>query len=176
MKHAATVTIVTPKRSAASLLDGDDASPPPASLPATVDIETLADLLNISSRMVSDYARRGVITRQTHGQYVLRESVKSFVAHVHKKADHDMLTAERIRQTKAQADLLDLKNAKAKSELLDAAEVEREWASVLRDLRAALLAVPSRVGSRLPSLTAHDIGEIAREIKDALSELAHGND
>lgn len=175
MKNATTVTIVTPKRSAASLL-GDDDAPPPASLPATVDIETLADLLNISSRMVSDYARRGVIIRQTHGQYVLRESVKSFVAHVHKKADSDTLTQERIRQTKAQADLLDLKNAKAKAELLDASDVEKEWASVLRDLRAALLAVPSRVGSRLPSLTAHDIGEIAREIKDALAELAHGND
>src|SRR5262249_10134752 len=34
-----------------------------------------------------------------------------------------------------------------------------------------LLAVPSRAGQRLPHLGAHDVGEIDREIRDALSEL-----
>jgi len=42
-------------------------------------------------------------------------------------------------------------------------------------VRAALLAVPSRVGTRLPSLTAHDVAEIAVEIRAALSTLADGD-
>jgi phage terminase Nu1 subunit (DNA packaging protein) len=36
-----------------------------------------------------------------------------------------------------------------------------------------MLAVPSRAAQRLPHMTAHDVGEIDREIRDALSELSN---
>lgn len=40
------------------------------------------------------------------------------------------------------------------------AAVEREWSDVLRQVRAGMLAVPSRVAARLPHLTPQDIREI----------------
>jgi phage terminase Nu1 subunit (DNA packaging protein) len=50
--------------------------------------------------------------------------------------------------------------------LLDAAEVEREWSGVLRTIRAGMLAVPSRIGARLPHLDATDLDAIDREVRD----------
>jgi hypothetical protein len=42
---------------------------------------------------------------------------------------------------------------------------------VLSALKARMLAVAARCGSRLPHLSAHDVAEIDREVRDALSEL-----
>jgi phage terminase Nu1 subunit (DNA packaging protein) len=59
--------------------------------------------------------------------------------------------------------------------MVRAADVEREWANVLRDVRSTMLSVPSRVGSKLAHLSAHDVAEIDSEIKAALEGLANGN-
>jgi phage terminase Nu1 subunit (DNA packaging protein) len=50
--------------------------------------------------------------------------------------------------------------AEKRGKLLDAAEVERTWGGVLRTVRAGMLAVPSRIGARLPYLTATAVDEI----------------
>ena len=68
-------------------------------------------------------------------------------------------TAERARLAKAQADLAEIKNAQLRGTLLDAIALEAEWSSVLRAVRAGMLAVPSRAGARLP----HDVAEIDAE-------------
>jgi phage terminase Nu1 subunit (DNA packaging protein) len=80
-------------------------------------------------------------------------------------------TAERARLAAAQADLAELKAAKQRGTLLDAAEVENEWSGVLRFVRAGMLAVPSRCAARLPHLTAHDVAEIDREVRAVLTEI-----
>lgn len=87
------------------------------------------------------------------------------------------VTKERGRLASAQADLAEIKAAKMRGALVDAAEVVAEWSGVLRTVRASMLAVPSRVLRRLPHLSAHDVAEIDPEVRDVLSELgseAHG--
>jgi phage terminase Nu1 subunit (DNA packaging protein) len=69
-------------------------------------------------------------------------------------------TAERGRLAAAQANLAEIRAAKLRGELVEAAEVEAEWSGVLRTIRASLLAVPSRVAARLPHLSNHDVAEI----------------
>jgi phage terminase Nu1 subunit (DNA packaging protein) len=54
--------------------------------------------------------------------------------------------------------------------------VAREWQSVLRDVRAAVLAVPSRYGATMPHLGPNDIAALDREIRGALEGLADGSD
>jgi phage terminase Nu1 subunit (DNA packaging protein) len=83
-------------------------------------------------------------------------------------------TKERARLARAQADLAELKAAKQRSLLLDAAAVETEWSGVLRTVRAGMLAVPSRVAQRLPHLTPHDVAEIDAEVRAALIEIGTG--
>jgi phage terminase Nu1 subunit (DNA packaging protein) len=84
------------------------------------------------------------------------------------------VTKERGRLAAAQADITETKAAKLRGSLVEAAEVEAEWSSVLRTVRAGMLAVPSRVSQRLPHLTAHDVAEIDAEVRAALSEIATG--
>ncbi len=87
----------------------------------------------------------------------------------------DELKDQKLRLAKEQADKLEISNAAARCELVKSQDVEREWQNVLRDVQSTVLAVPSRVGSKLAHLTAHDIGQIDREIKAALEGLADGN-
>lgn len=81
--------------------------------------------------------------------------------------------AERLRLIKEQADHAALKNAALRRELVPAAEVEREWAGVLRQVRAGILAVPSRLRQLLPGLTAAEVEAIDAELRRVLEEMAH---
>src|SRR4051812_30746668 len=80
-------------------------------------------------------------------------------------------TAERARLAAAQADLAELKAAKQRGTMLDAAQVEREWSGILQTVRAGMLAVPSRCAARLPHLTPHDLAEIDAEVRAVLTEI-----
>lgn len=155
-----------------ALLGGDA----PALLPETAATETLAQLLGVTTRTITELARKGVLTRVGKGAWPVRESVRSYCAHLREQAagrsDSTTLTAERIRVAKAQAEKLEFANAVARGEMVPAREVESEWAAVLRDVRAAMLALPSRVQQRLPHLTSHDVVEFDRQIRDALTEAA----
>lgn len=87
-----------------------------------------------------------------------------------RSADPDLL-AETKALKRAQREKLELQNAQARGELLSAKAVEAEWAAILRDVRAGMLAIPSRLQQQLPHLSAHDVSEIDREIRDALNQL-----
>jgi phage terminase Nu1 subunit (DNA packaging protein) len=80
-------------------------------------------------------------------------------------------TIERGRLAAAQANLAEIKAAKLRGSLVDAAEVEAAWGGVLRTVRASMLAVPSRCAARLPHLSKHDVAEIDAEIRAALVEI-----
>ncbi len=71
----------------------------------------------------------------------------------------------------AQAEFTQVKTAKLRRELVPAADVEAEWASALADLRAALLALPARIGSKL-ALPRETVAAIDDEIRVALASLA----
>ena len=73
-------------------------------------------------------------------------------------------TKERARLARAQADLAEQKLARQRGSLIECEAVEREWADILRQVRAGMLAVPSRVAQRLPHLTPHDVAEIDAEV------------
>jgi phage terminase Nu1 subunit (DNA packaging protein) len=66
-----------------------------------------------------------------------------------------------------QANLAEIKVAKLRGELVEAAAVEAEWANVLRTIRAGVLSAPSRVAAQLPHLTKHDVAEV----HEALTEI-----
>lgn len=158
---------------------GDPARQPPAIWPETVSTAALADLLGVSLRTVGELAQKGIVTKANRGNLSTLESVRGYVAHLREQAagrtGSTTLTAERIRVAKEQADKLAMANAVARGQMLPARQVQSEWASILRDVRAALLAVASRCGSTLPHLTAHDVDAIDSEIRSALEALSDGN-
>ncbi|MGY6662211.1 MAG: hypothetical protein ACXIVO_07800 [Glycocaulis sp.] len=157
---------------------------PPAAPDAIDSISEaeLADLFGITARQLRNLAYDGVIRKAGRGRFEFRASVRGYTESLRAKCargrskDDPEHKAERVRLARAQAEKVELQNAKARSELVSADEVTHAWAAILRDVRAGMLAVPSRIGTRLPALTGHDISEIEAEIRAALERLADGND
>lgn len=147
-----------------------------------VTAAVLARWLGVTPKTVRELAKRGVVVKAGRGLYVLEDSVRNVIADMRKTAsargDEKSLASirdEKIRLTRAQAQHAELRNAQLRGELVEAAAVEAEWSSVLRTVRATMLAIPSRAAHRLPHLTPHDLAEIDRQIRDALVEIADGN-
>lgn len=136
----------------------------------------LSDLFGISSRRVRDLLRDGVIEK-TGRQFDRRDCTRAYTAWLREKASRgvavmDELKAEKIRQARAAADKIELQNQASRGELLPAAEVVSGWAGILRDVRAAMLSIPSRCGAEIQHLSLDDIAVIAAEIKTALEVLS----
>lgn len=138
--------------------------------------DALGSLLGISGRSVRDLASRSIIGRVGAGRYPVRESVRSYCAHLREQAaarsGSSTLTDERIRVAREQADKLAMQNALVRGEMIAAREVESVWSATLRGVRAELQALPGRIQQRLGHLTAHDVSEIDHEIRATLTEIA----
>ena len=89
-----------------------------------------------------------------------------------RKPSATSLYGARTRKELALAELREMEVRQKRGALLDADTVVREWSDVLRQVRAGVLAVTSRVRAQLPHLTAHDAGVLDRELRQALTALA----
>lgn len=141
-----------------------------------VTVAELADFLGLSTRTVKDLAARGVLPRTGRGRYDLKASVRNYARSLRDSAalrgGDDATTAARRREVEARAEKVELQNAKTRRELVPAVEVERRWTAILTDVRARMLAIPSRVRARLGHLTAADEAVVAAEVRDALEGAA----
>lgn len=148
----------------------------------TVGGKDLCTLYGISPAALSDLKRRGIAVRLSHDAYDLTATTRAYVEHLRGLAagwgtgeQAASLTAERARLAREQADAQAMKNAKLRGDLVDAGEVERAWAEILRNLRARIMAVPSRLRSDLPDLTPEAVEAMDRALRGALTELGDGN-
>lgn len=160
------------------LLDMTPEIDPPADLVTSAD---LAAWTGLSSGYINQLAREGVLpriaTRGGHG-FPLKDSVRAYCDHMRsasaRRAADPELADEKKRLAREQADKIALQNARARGDLLDAQAVRAEWLSVAADLRARLLAAPTRVAAAVgldrPAASALD-----RELRRAMSDLAEGS-
>ena len=141
----------------------------------------LCDMWGITSGMMTQLVRRGIAVRIGHGAFDLAASTHNYMTHLRAVAagrggedDQLRLTKERARLASEQADAQALKNAALRGELVKAEDVERAWGDVLRQVRARILAVPSRLRQSLP-LAPTDAEMIDRELRDALQEIGNAD-
>ncbi|OCC06371.1 hypothetical protein BA190_03840 [Labrys sp. WJW] len=138
--------------------------------------EQFSGLVGCTIRQISKLIAEGVLTLDTQGRLELYGSVKSYcqrLVGIASQRQDATLQKAKIRQTEAAAEKIEIENKKKLGEYLDVAEVESEWSGILRDLRARMLAVPSRVAQRHGTLNNHTVDMIDREIRDALTELGN---
>lgn len=142
----------------------------------------LCALLDISSGMLTQLKSRGIAVHLKHDVYDLEATVRAYVGHLRGTASgrggEDQvaaLTTERARLAKEQADAQALKNAALRRELVSAADVERTWSDILRQVRSRILAVPSRLRQSV-ALPAETVAALDRELRDALTELGQVDD
>lgn len=140
----------------------------------------LADLFDLTPRMIRTLAADGVLQKVAPATYDLRDSVRRYAQRMREKAakgaasDDAEYKAARTRKELAIAEKAEVANAAARGELVRASDVEIAWSDILRDVRAAMLAVPTRVQAHIPTLTLADVDQLDREIRDVLSEVANG--
>lgn len=163
--------------------DPDNLLDPPhgkAPIPAEMKIGPLAQLLGCSEVT----ARRVAVKLPERGLFDVPATLRAYLDRLREQAGRagrpsvaggDEYKAERTRLAREQADATALKNAQLRGELVPVADTLREWQAILRDIRAAMLAVPSQFASTQPHLTVHDIAALTDEIKRALEGLADGN-
>lgn len=140
--------------------------------PESDDSGTAADLgewLGLSAPRIHALAREGRIPRRADGSFDLRPAVRAYVESLRLKAgssalaQNPELNAEKIRMARESADKVALQNARARGEMIAAADVARAWGEIVTDLRAALLALPSRVSYSVEALDAEIAADRARE-------------
>lgn len=143
----------------------------------------LCDLLGLTSGALTDLKKRGIAVHLGHDAYDLAATVRAYVQHLRGIASGRggeeqalNLTGERARLAREQADGIALKNAALRRELVPAADVTREWGDLLRQVRAGVLAVPSRLRATLPHMTGADIAALDAELRATLTGIANGND
>ncbi len=153
----------------------------------------LARQLKTSPAMITKYARMGMPVRDDG--LVDSKAAETWIAtNVHlrvgnedkganrarrliksaRKAGPADLTDGRARLVQLQADQAQFKLERERGLYVLAADVERTWSHDWRSVQQHMLAVPSKIQQRLTGLTRHDIEEIDRTIRDALTEAADG--
>lgn len=138
----------------------------------------LCNLLDMSPEMLSKLRKKGVAIHLAHDSWDMELTVRNYVNMLRGRSygnDGELTaTGEKARLLRAQADREEIRVAQLRSDLVPSSEVEREWRGILADLRAEFLALPSRIGTNLPELSASDVAKIDREIRDTLTSLAEG--
>lgn len=161
---------------------GDPINPNPSS--DQISETELADLLGLTANRIRTLSRDGVLKRVAPATYDRREAVRAYCHGLrealtkkgHASKGGDAMEAQKLRYQTALAEKAERANVAARGELISASTVAREWAGVLRGVRAGLLALPSRVGSRLGHLTPHDLSEIDLEVRATLNDLSESED
>lgn len=134
----------------------------------------LAKLFDANHRTINILAEKGILGRNAAGRFDTTDSIRRYIAFCRKGGNSELET-EKLRLTREQADKIRIQNQISQGELVPASDVERRWTAVLTLVRAAVLAVPSRVAGRAGHFTASDLEIIDREIRDALQELSDGD-
>lgn len=136
--------------------------------------DEMAEWLGISPRMLHNLAADANIPAPEARMYDAKATVQAYCSYLRRqRSAPGHVSDERARLLAAQADGHELKNAATRGELVDARQVEAEWSNTLRSLRAAMIAVPSRVRQRLPGLSPAEVATIDAEIRSALTEAAN---
>ena len=140
--------------------------------------ETAAKLLMMSERHLRRLVADGWVTKTADDKYTVVGCVQGYIRYLKDEArrgnqtDAKTYVSEvRARLAQEQADNMALKNAALRAEMVSVADVEMTWGTMVRDLRAGVLAIASRVASRLNHLSKDDVLVIDDEIRDALKIL-----
>ncbi|GGD11994.1 hypothetical protein [Aureimonas glaciei] len=137
-----------------------------------VSTDELGSWLGIDARRIGVLVRAGDIPQAARGRFHLRESVAAYCRRLRAGAGRGSTspewTAAKTRAAEAGAEKAELANAVARRDLLPAAEVAAQWSGIAHDVRAALLAVPSR----LAGLDPEAVRRVDSEIRAALEGLS----
>lgn len=129
-----------------------------------VNYEEAANFLNLSKSTFFRLIEAGIIPRSDDGNYVLGEVVEAYWRN---QFDSEGLRAAQTRLVTAQAELKEAELAEQRGELHRASVVQKIWSERNINIRAKLLAIPTKIS---PELVGKDLLTIQAKLKDAVNE------
>ncbi|GGC90457.1 hypothetical protein [Chelatococcus reniformis] len=141
----------------------------------------LAALFDCSERTIRDLAQRGVLAKVGRDRYDAPASVTAYIRHLREQpsargsGSGDLNPEqERARKDRALADKTELQNAVTRGELVSAEDAEAAWVEMISIARSRLLAMPTKLGPALATMTtATEVqSAIEAEVTAALEDLA----
>ena len=129
-----------------------------------VNYEEAANFLNLSKSTFFRLIEAGIIPRSDDGTYILGEVVEAYWRN---QFDSEGLKAAQTRLVTAQAELKEAELAEQRGELHRASIVQKIWSERNINIRAKLLAIPTKIS---PELVGKDLLTIQGKLKDAVNE------
>ena len=147
----------------------------------SVDVGTVAAMLNITVMRVQQLVKLGVVIRTERGKYDLAGSVQGYVKYkegIKEGRDPDASIAgevcgedyhlHRARLYKARADAAELEANRLSGRQHDADAVREAWVDMITNARAKLLGLPNKIAASVQGLS--DIAEIKSRVEEAIYE------
>lgn len=142
----------------------------------TITGERLCTLTGLSDRRHRQLAEQGYFPPPLKGQYQLTPTIQGMFRYYRElqARGNDEFAMERLRKTRAEANLAELRLSKERKQSLDAATVVKAWENIILTLRQKLLSLPSKIAPRLVYMEhQHDIEqELEKEVSDTLIDLS----
>ena len=142
----------------------------------TISNERLCTLTGLSDRRHRQLADDGYFPPPIKGQYQLTPTIQGMFRYYRELQNrgNDEFAMERLRKTRAEANLAELKLSRERKESLEAQSVFKAWENILLTLRQKLLALPTKISPRIVYLNEqHEIEkELEQEITEALVDLS----
>lgn len=150
----------------------------------TVSAKVLAECIGVGDRMVRYLADEGIVKRNSHGRYLLLESVKNYIltlkvskAGESIKSDFDKenldLNHEKAVNEHWKSMITEIKLQLIKGQVHKSEDVERVMTDMFLNFKNKMLALPHKLALKLEKRDRQEIQENLREeISNALTELA----
>jgi len=137
----------------------------------------LAKVFGCHERRIFELANKGIVVRaKAKGRFEFLPSIHAYIAHLEKIAagreGDNTLASVRTELEKEKTENFRLKNAALRSDLVSREEITEGWLRIVKAVRGAVLAIPTKARQKLPHLTAHDGEALAKICRDALTDVA----
>lgn len=149
-------------------------------MPKAISIRRFAKRVRVTEAAIRKGIRNGRMPKSIRGGKIVDVALAEREWRENRDPGHDFqspsglttgLTGVRQREITARATKLEQDVARRAGTLVPAAEVEVRWSARVVAARTKLLGLPSRAKQRMPHLTAADLTELDRLVREALEEL-----
>lgn len=147
-----------------------------------VNTDTMAKLLGFTRQRINQLAREGILEKKAAGRFLLMRNVQRYIEYLRtgakdRNADEEaqaLYWEEKALHEKAKREIAEIKLAKLKNQMHDAADVEFVLTNMLVTFRNRILSIPDKVAPKV--LGVKNLSEISdainAELLDALTELS----
>lgn len=149
----------------------------------TVSSKVLGEVLGLGDRRVRDLANEHILIRNSHGKYLLMESVKNYVlmlkaskagSHIETNLDDVCdLKTEQANHEHVKRQISDIRLMLMQGKVHKSEDVERVITDMFERFKSKMEAMPAKLARRLQDKNRAEIREaLEREIHGALMELS----